>query len=75
MQVTVRYMAMLRERRGCDSEVVDVADGTTARQLYQELFPPPAVPVGYARNHAQVAPDTPLADGDEVVFLPPVGGG
>jgi len=75
MVVKVRYVAMLRERRGLDAEDVTVAPGTTIGALYDHLFPPPAVPVGFARNHAQVSADTELVDGDEVVFLPPVGGG
>jgi molybdopterin converting factor small subunit len=33
------------------------------------------MPIAYARNHAYAdATDLP-ADGDEVVFLPPIGGG
>jgi len=75
LTVSVRYVAMLRERRGRDAERLPVAAGTTIGELYDRLFPPPNVPVGYARNHAQVSADQVLADGDEVVFLPPVGGG
>ncbi len=75
MQVTVRYYAMLKERRGVDSEVVEVSVGTTARELYEMLFPEPRVPVQVAVAHAVVPPGTVLEDGVEVVFLPPVGGG
>ena len=75
MQVAVRYYAMLRERRGRDSERVVVSEGTTARQLYAQLFEPPRVPVQVAVQHRVVPMETVLRDGDEVVFLPPVGGG
>ena len=37
--VTVRYFAVLRERRGRDEERVDVRDGTTVAALYADLFP------------------------------------
>jgi molybdopterin converting factor small subunit len=75
MQVTVRYVAMLRERRGLDTEVVHVDDGTTVGALYERLFPAPAVPVGFAVDHRQVRADHVLSEGSQVVFLPPVGGG
>ena len=76
--VTVRYFAVLKERRGTDLERVDVADGTTLRGLYDRLFPPgPAgrPTVGFVRNLEVVPADTELHDGDEVGFLPPLGGG
>lgn len=75
MQVTCRYFAMLRERRGRELETVEVDPGTTVGALYTTLFPAPAVPVGYAIDHEQVSADAELREGCEVVFLPPVGGG
>jgi len=75
MHVDVRYYAMLREARGRDAERVELPDGSTARALYEQLFPEPRVPVQVAVSHAVVGLDTVLTDGDEVVFLPPVGGG
>lgn len=76
--VTVRYFAVLREQRGRSEERVEVPEGTTLAQLYARLFPPgPAgvLPVAFARNLAYEPGDTPIADGDEVAFIPPVGGG
>ena len=75
--VTVRYFAQLRERRGLDAEPVEVPAGTTVRALYDQIFPPDQgqVPVSYARNAATAAADEVLEDGDEVVFIPPIGGG
>ena len=81
MQVQVRYFAALRERRGAAEERVDVPVGTTPAQLYAHLFPDlitggkPALPVLYAVNQEYAAGDRPLADGDEVAFIPPLGGG
>ena len=74
----MRYFAALRERRNTDTEDVALLPGETLGQLYLRLFPPGpegVLPVAYARN-ATVARGTEVpADGDEVAFLPPVGGG
>lgn len=78
MRVTVRYFAVLRERKGCDEEALEVPSGTTLGGLYASLFPPGpggALPVAYARNLVYASPSDVLADGDEVAFLPPIGGG
>ena len=73
--VTVRYFAVLREKRGTDEEAVALREGETVAALYARLFAEPRVPVAFARNHARVGADEPLVDGDEVAFLPPLGGG
>lgn len=76
--VTVRYFATLREKRGREQEALEVPEGVTARALYRELFPPGpegGLPVAFARNLEYVDGDTVLEDGDEVAFLPPLGGG
>ena len=73
--VQVLYFATLRDRRGRSSESVQVAAGTTLAELYASLFPVDRVPVAYARNAAYAKGDTQVQDGDEVCFLPPLGGG
>ncbi|RME21561.1 MAG: MoaD/ThiS family protein [Deltaproteobacteria bacterium] len=76
--VTVRFFAMLRERRGRDAERVEVPEGTTVGQLHQRLFagqPELSMPVLYAVDQAYVPASTPLQDGCEVAFIPPLGGG
>jgi molybdopterin synthase catalytic subunit len=75
MQVTVRYFAVLREKRGVSSETIVVPDGASARSIYLGLFPGLGLPVAFAVNQAAVGGDTPLADGDELALLPPLGGG
>ncbi|MCB9759217.1 MAG: MoaD/ThiS family protein [Alphaproteobacteria bacterium] len=78
LTVTIRYFAALRESRGRDHETLEVAEGTTAKALYATLFPPGplgALPVAYAINLTYVSGDTALSDGDELAFIPPVGGG
>ena len=77
-RVVVRYFAVLREWKGREREEVDLLPGETAAGLYARLFPPGpegALPVGFARNLEYVAGGTALQDGDEVAFLPPLGGG
>ncbi len=76
--VTVRYFAVLREQRGRDEERVVLEPADTPATLYRRLFPPGprgALTVAFARNLEYVSGDVELADGDEVAFLPPLGGG
>ena len=84
MKLTVRYFALLRERLGRESEVVP---GTARRRRRPAARAPrgraPAARGGLLRsgsllvavNREYAAPETPLRDGDEVAFLPPVTGG
>jgi molybdopterin converting factor small subunit len=76
--VRVRYFASLRERRGRDEEMVALRPGESLEQLYVRLFPAGPegfLPVAYARNAAVARGTDRPEDGDEVAFLPPVGGG
>lgn len=78
MAVLVRYFAVLRERRGASEETVELEPGDTAARLYARLFPDTGagrLPVMFAVNHAYAKADQALVDGDEVGFLPPLGGG
>lgn len=75
--MSVKYFAALREIRGCTDERIEVAEGTTLAALYDQLFPPESArpTVAFARNASMARGVETLADGDEVVFLPPLGGG
>ncbi len=73
--VTIRCFATLRERAGKGSWEEPLAPGETVAALYARLFPPGDLPVAYVVNRATVPPSTAPAAGDEVAFLPPVGGG
>jgi molybdopterin converting factor subunit 1 len=77
----VKLFARLRDIAGVSDLVREVAAGSTVRTLWQQLaaeFPEfanyersisSAVNADYARM------TDPVADGDEVAFLPPVSGG
>ena len=76
--VTVRYFAMLREARQCELEEVSLPAGTTASQAFTILFgasPLASLPVAFAVNEAYVDAGRVLEPGDELSFIPPVGGG
>jgi MoaE-MoaD fusion protein len=78
MKVRIRYFAVLRELRGRDDEWVELAEGETLGQLYTRLFPPRpegVLPVAYARNREYATAGDRPDDGDEISFLPPIGGG
>ena len=78
MQVHVRYFAVLRERKGCTNETVVLPGPLTVGGLYASLFPPTeegALPVMYAVNQSYVGSEHSLTEGDEVAFIPPLGGG
>ena len=78
MHVRVDYFAMLRDRAGREHETLETR-AATPRALYRELAPRRHLP---ARTGLRVAVndefrtwDYRLADGDRVVFIPPVAGG
>lgn len=76
--VHVRYFAVLREQRGCDEESLQLQPGETVGALYARLFPAGAdgaLPIMFAVNQRYVAATHMLSVGDEVVFIPPLGGG
>ncbi len=75
MTVVIRYFANLRELRGTSQESREISPGSTAASLYRDLGLPLELPVAFAVNQERVAGATLLSDGDEVVFLPPLGGG
>lgn len=78
-RLQLRYYALLREQAGRAAESVQ-SKARTPAELYAEL----AVRHGFGLAPAQVKVavnsefadwERPLADGDEVVFIPPVAGG
>lgn len=77
--LSVRYFAILREQRGATEEKFST-EAATPLALYEELrarhgFTLPADRVRAAVDGEFVSADTPLRDGQSVVFIPPVAGG
>lgn len=75
MRVTVRYFAVLRERRGVPVEEVDLPEACTVAAAYAHIGLPAGLRVAFAVNETVVPQDTALHAGDDLAFLPPLGGG
>ena len=78
-KVHVQYFAVLREQRGQSEETVNTPASTVA-DLYHELrtkhrFSLPIDRMKVAVNESFVDWAHPLAEGDRIVFVPPVAGG
>lgn len=81
MRVRVLYFASFRDAAGRDAETREIPAGSRVSDLWSTLAgeipvfgrfraaPPAAV------NRTYVEETAPLAEGDEVAFLPPVAGG
>ena len=78
-RVNLHYYALLREQAGRQAETIDTVAETPAA-LYAELatrygFHLPASQLKVAVNASFSDWQRRLADGDEIVFIPPVAGG
>ncbi|GAA6734694.1 molybdenum cofactor biosynthesis protein MoaE [Thermus oshimai] len=79
MRVKVRLFALYREQAGQDHLTLELPEGARvleAQKALEALFPSLQLEGGMAAvNQALVGGETPLREGDEVAFLPPVSGG
>jgi molybdopterin converting factor subunit 1 len=81
MPVTVRLFARLRDVVGSPDVSCDVVTGASIRSVWEDLvaqYPDLAAYtriISCARNTEYAKLDDPVADGDEIAFLPPVSGG
>jgi len=81
MHIHLRYFASLREVVGQKEETLEIAEEITVagiRVLLLTRYPGLANALARAVcavNHQYVTTETRLQEGDEVVFIPPVGGG
>ena len=81
MKIHLRYFASFREITGQNDEMLTVDDGASVADVRAILLAryPRLQPVmersTCAVNHGYVPRDATLKEGDEVVFIPPVGGG
>jgi len=81
MRVNVKLFARLRELVGTGELVLDVSDGATVRHVWQALIAAHPDAAAYERsmscavNLDYARMTTPVGEGDDVAFLPPVSGG
>jgi molybdopterin converting factor subunit 1 len=81
MKVRLLFFAVLRDIAGTDVRELSVAEGTTARDVWQGLRDAYAQLADYTQppmiavNESYAAPETVLREGDELAFIPPVAGG
>ncbi|MGC8786552.1 MAG: MoaD/ThiS family protein [Anaerolineae bacterium] len=81
MKVKVRFFAAMREAIGRTEVALELSPGTTVQQLTEliaERYPvlcPYLNAALVAVNRRYALSDTGLHDGDEVAFVPPLGGG
>jgi molybdopterin converting factor subunit 1 len=81
MRVTIRLFARLRELIGSGEMIREAPSGATIRTVWNGLvaeYPsiaPYSESMSCAINAEYARMTTPVSDGDEVAFLPPVSGG
>ena len=81
MRVRVLFFGQVKEVVGKAEEAIEVAGGADLKrlfELYTERYPALAGlgrSMAMARNQHLAGASTPLADGDEIAFLPPGSGG
>ena len=77
MAITVKYFASLSERLGRREELIEVTAGMTVASIWAKVTGgeplPPTILMAVNREYA--TSDTPVHDGDELAFLPPITGG
>ncbi|MFT5112250.1 MAG: molybdopterin synthase sulfur carrier subunit [Parasphingorhabdus sp.] len=76
MNVTIKCFAALREQAGFSEQVVELQSGDNAAGVWQRVCDLPLDPhilVAINKQYAQLS--SPVSDGDEVAFFPPVTGG
>lgn len=78
-RIHLQYFAMFREQSGKSQEEVETS-AVTAADLYEELrarygFEMPSRLVRVSLNMSFAGLDAEIANGDSIVFIPPVAGG
>lgn len=77
MSVQIKLFASLAEAHGWREQTLAFSTDLTVGTAWARATGEPALPAHTlcALNMAYCTPDTPITDGDEVAFFPPVTGG
>lgn len=77
MTVEVKFFASLREQLGREGARLKVESPLSVAEVWSQATDDAELPpnILMARNMEYVSADTPVQDGDEVAFFPPVTGG
>lgn len=77
MAIRVRFFASLREQIGYAEKSIPADGVTTVRDVLNRIDPDRVLNsrILYAVNLEYAKADSPVKDGDEVAFFPPVTGG
>ena len=81
MNIRIRYFASLREVVGRNEETIIVPEGASVATVREQLLTRyPRLQTIMVRainavNHRYVSAETTLHENDELVFVPPMGGG
>lgn len=84
-EVTVKYFAPIREKTGCEEEIINLKDGSRLKDLVRLVSEryciEPALIASClltvnGKGASQLSgPETELRPGDRVCFMPPISGG
>ncbi|MEM9264345.1 MAG: MoaD/ThiS family protein [Cyanobacteria bacterium P01_F01_bin.13] len=81
ISITLKLFAAYQDALGCTDMTMTLPEGTTVQELCDRICDQHPILkkwqslTRFGINLQFVEADTPLSDGDEVVFIPPVSGG
>jgi len=77
MSITIKYFAVLRERYGRSTDIIEYEPGMTVSDVWMRALSADGMPdnLMIAVNMEYTRSNASLQDGDEVAFFPAVTGG